>query len=196
VPVSKNSSKRNRKISKSAVQPKQALPLQRLPSDEQRDSHWYKRPAFLWGLGLGIIGVALSATVFLPRPIVEGGQTLSVSDPSAATFYVGNGGLLPLEKVTAAISICRLGNIAGDCDTYKGGLSRPEWQNHRLLQDEKFPVILSDLLKTGGVVPPNADIAIAVYYQPWFFPITRMRPFRFVSRVVGHEEVWTPTSIE
>lgn len=159
---------------------------------------WWERGSFVVGIALiGVVGTLLAALALLPHPMVDAGQPLSGRDASSAVFYVSNTGLIPLEKVTASVAICRFSILAGDCSGYRSRLVMQTWEDHTLREDDKFPIAMSDLFNTGGAIPANADIAISVDYSPWMLPFILTKQFKFISKVAPDGTVsWVPMPLK
>lgn len=139
--------------------------------------------AILLGLCTVVGGVA-SLIVFLPRILVSPPPSpLNANDIFSVSFEVTNAGFIPLRDATAALG---LGQIIGKgsrldrriVPTFDSFMTMPQWQHHSLDMDQRFTVVLSDLLRADVT---EADIAIIVFYRPWGLPLRRKAVFRFVA---------------
>jgi hypothetical protein len=141
-----------------------------------------------------VLGFSVSLVVFLPRPTVSPPSVpFDKNDKFSVSFNISNNGYIPLEDCTAMLGI---GQILGRdvpfdpsfMPTFKSRFVMPAWQHHYLGMDDRFTVILSDLLRANV---QSADIAIIVSYKPWFFPLHREKIFRFVTfKGTGASQYW------
>ena len=69
--------------------------------------------------------------------------------------------------------------MVGFIPYFTGGIAYAPWLNHRIDMDERYEVSLNDL---WDIKPLRfADIALVIYYRPWFLPINRKKVFRFIT---------------
>lgn len=145
-----------------------------------------KKRSIIKPLILGIftcVGFIASIVVFLPRPMVSPPSVPFVTnDPFSVTFDIYNNGFIPLHNCEVYLGI---GQITGESKkldplfipTFESRFVMPAWQHHKLGIDERFTLVLSDLMNGVG----SADIAIIVSYNPWFIPIRKEKIFRFIT---------------
>lgn len=130
-----------------------------------------------------LVGVAASIAVFLPRPIVSPPSIpFDNNNRFSVSFDIINGGYIPLEDCGVSLGVGQITSKGAHLDpsffpTFGSRLVMPAWQHHRLAMDERFTVVLSDLMRNVE----SADIALIVSYKPWFFPIHKEKIFRFVT---------------
>jgi hypothetical protein len=140
---------------------------------------------------LGICTLVGGAVVFLPRPMVlPPSVPLDQKDQFSVSFDVSNSGYIPLTDCTASLGVGQITTQGAHLDpkfipTFESRLVMPAWQNHKLSMDERFTIVLSDILRPVE----SADIAIIVSYKPWILPIHREKMFRFVTfkQTNGHQ---------
>jgi hypothetical protein len=131
-----------------------------------------------------LVGCAASLVAFFPRPTVSPPSIpFDKNDRFSVSFDITNGGYVPLEDCEVSLGVGQIATKGARLDpsflpTFKSRLVMPAWQHHTLRMDEKFTVVLSDLIR-GNV--ESADIALIVSYKPWFLPIYREKAFRFVT---------------
>jgi len=145
-----------------------------------------KRHPIIKPLIIGIctfVGFVASIVVFLPRPMVSPPSVPFVTnDPFSVTFDICNNGFVPLYDCDASFGVGQIAGKSRKLDpsfipTFESRFVMPAWKHHKLRMDERFTIVLSDLMKNVG----SADIAIIVSYNPWFIPIRREKIFRFVT---------------
>lgn len=129
-----------------------------------------------------LIGGVGAVVVFFPRIVVS--PPSAVIDPRNAvsvSFDITNTGIIPLLDVSASLGIGQMvmnGKLDRAVPSFDTRLFRPEWGHHRLGMDERFTMVLSDMI---GLPIEAADIGIVVDYNPWHVPIRRRKVFRFVA---------------
>ncbi|MFZ0589754.1 MAG: hypothetical protein WAM39_04690, partial [Bryobacteraceae bacterium] len=121
--------------------------------------------------------------VFLPRPTVSAPSApVNGVDQASVSFDISNNGLISLDDVGIAIGLGiatsgTKGKIIGTPD-FKVVMRKTAWQHQHLGMDDRFTIVLSDII-SGGVV--SADIAVIVRYRPWVLPLRREKIYRFVT---------------
>jgi hypothetical protein len=147
-------------------------------------------PILKWiGGAITLLGGIVSALTLLPRITVEHSAPIDKNDIFSSSFTITNNNFVPLEHVTAGVSI-----RSADFGTFKiergqrpanGApfglpLMKPEWIDHTLTMDEKFEITIGDMLAPSfGEKLIAADVEITVQYQPWILPFHRYRVRRF-----------------
>ena len=147
----------------------------------------------VFGSLLGVCTLA-GAAVFFPRPTVSPpSMPFDPTDKFSVSFEISNNGYIPLNDCTAMLGVGQISGASAHFDpsfipSFKSRLVMPAWQHHRLGMDDRFTVVLSDLLQMGV---QSADIAIVVSYKPWFLPIRREKIYRFVTiSQTGARQTW------
>lgn len=138
---------------------------------------------------VGLVGFVAAIVVFLPRPTVSPPSIPFIpNDPFSVTFDVYNNGLIPLNNCDISFGVGQITGKNSKLDplfipTFESRFIMPAWKNHDLGIDERFTIVLSDLMKNVD----SADIAIIVSYNPWFLPIRREKIFRFITLNKGND---------
>ena len=139
------------------------------------------------GIGLALIGGISAFYDLSPQISLSPLQLLDTGDPFSAPFFVANEGYLPIEDVSAKCEI-KLAHLEGatvkETKVYDSiDVAR------KILPGEKFTVKCRFREEIGMGSTKDADIAIAIAYQPFFIPIERHRKFRFVT-ARGSDGAW------
>ena len=140
-----------------------------------------------------LLGGLAALLTFLPRPTVSPPSTpFDIKNPFSVSFDISNSGYIPLEDCTALLGV---GEIANGPDarlnpsfipSFKSRFVMPSWKNHDLGEDERFTIVLTDLISKATA----ADIAIIVTYKPWFLPWKREKAFRFITQEQSNGQLY------
>jgi hypothetical protein len=143
------------------------------------------RSVWFWVVvGITIVGFAGE---FLPRvTIAPPSDPVDPANPFSVAFTVTNGGIPTLDDVGLRVVPIEISGSKAPFNPPQkvvvgsGGITRPEWENHKLARDESFTITLTHTLGlTPGARLGGADVAIVASYRPWFWPFHEQSAFRF-----------------
>lgn len=122
-------------------------------------------------------------SVLLPRLTVSAPSApLKGFDRASVSFDVANNGVIPLNDIAIGIGfgIAASGSNAKMIGTpdFKSVVQPISWQDQHLGSDDRFTIVLSDVI-SGGIV--SADLTILVKYRPWILPVRLKRQYRFAT---------------
>jgi hypothetical protein len=140
---------------------------------------------------VGLISFASAVYAFAPRLQIDVPESAEPLRPFPSSVTITNG-MLPLDRVSVFVRICRAttpdrsGKIVGSCSeasTGGGGITMPDWQNHRLGMDEKWTIPMGGNVPFIFEVGPADVLIVATYWpehfpKPWFISL-REYPARF-----------------
>ncbi len=145
---------------------------------------------------VAILGLLPRVAVSTPSLPIDPGNPFSVS------FDITNANIVPLRDVEVSVGVGNIivgpggqaFTIGSSSDTERGFIGAEAWKHHLLNADDRFTVNLLDLKALAGAMKYNrliqADITIAVAFNPWLFPVRRISQFRFVTQPRGDAIDW------
>jgi hypothetical protein len=158
-----------------------------LRTADKKRAHTSMLVAWILGIATLVGGIAAAAT-FLPRISVIPSDPVDPNNPFSVSFTITNSNFVSLRDVGARIA---LGQIMAEplpfnppktLEYGSGGITRPEWNHHKLGMDERFTITTQGIF---GMLPgaklSGADLAIVVSYKPWIIPLRREAAFRFIT---------------
>lgn len=174
---------------------------------------------------MATVGFASAVMTFWPRPTVDIGDPIDLSDPLSAPITVVNTSYVPFERVSIALGLCNLRitprlTFQGPSFDCGGGsnarLITPQTSSHRLGIDERWRGLLREFfpfLKDFATAcqPAHAcgpfsggDITIVVSFAPWPWAwlhldriFGREKQFRFeASNEPDGKFRWFPKTID